>query len=189
MKMRLKPLLHRCQTIRPRDTESVPGVRVRRSPGSGVEPEVRFQRENNFQAAFLSLDDINIKEMFETRAQVMRTVPFFMRGALRGGFRVAIDEVVAGRESGDRNREERGWKLFFLVPRMLLHRPRRGGLIPRKKLQERVDKFSRGSWVELARDGWAAAEPKQLQCTGTEEVTEMQTTEQHGQRSWQWLAS
>ena len=39
-----------------------------------------------------------------------------------------------------------------------MHRPRRGGLIPRKKLQERVDKFSRGFWVELARDSGAAAE-------------------------------
>ena len=71
----------------------------------------------------------------------MRTVPFFMRGVLLGGFRVAIDEVIAGGESGDRNCEERGWKLFFLVPRMLLHRPRRGGLIPHRKLQERADKF------------------------------------------------
>ena len=73
----------------------------------------------------------------------MRTGPNFMRGVLRGGFRVAIDEVIAGQESGDRNREERGWKLFFLVPRMLLHRTCRGGLIPRGKLQEREDKFSR----------------------------------------------
>ena len=104
------------------DTESVPDPEFE-SEEVRVEPEVRFEREHNFQAAFVSLDGINIMEMFETRAQVMRTVPFFMRGVLRGGFRVAIDEVVAGRESGDRNREERGWKLFFLVPRMLLHRP------------------------------------------------------------------
>ena len=71
---------------------------------------------------------------------------------------MAIEEVIAGRESGDRNCEERGWKLFFLVPRMLLHRSRRGGLIPRRKLQERADKFSRGSWVDLVRDGCTAAE-------------------------------
>ena len=39
------------------------------------------------------------------------------------------------------------------------------------------------SWPEIARQ-WLS-QPKQLQCAGTEEVTEMQTTEQHGQRSWQ----
>ena len=56
-------------------------------------------------------------------------------------------------QAGVRGQEPRG--MFFLVPRMLLHRPRRGSLIPRKKLQKRADKFSR---VELARDVWAAAE-------------------------------
>ena len=50
------------------DTESVPDPEFE-SEEVRVEPEVRFQRENNFQAAFLSLYDINIKEMFETRAQ------------------------------------------------------------------------------------------------------------------------
>ena len=60
------------------DTESLPDPEFE-SEEVLVEPEVRFQRGNNFQAAFLSLDGINIKEMFETRDQVMRTVPFFMR--------------------------------------------------------------------------------------------------------------
>ena len=115
-------------------------------------------REHSFRDAFVSLDGINTKEMFETRAQVLRTVPFFMRGVLRGAFRLAIDEVVAGRESGDRNREERGWKLFFLVPMMPLRRTRRGRLIPWKKWQDRADKFSTGSWVQLARDGWETAQ-------------------------------
>ena len=85
------------------DTESVPDPEFE-SEEVHVEPEVRFERDHNFQAAFVSVDGITIKEMFKTTAQVLRTVPFFMRGVLRGGFRMTVDAVVAGQESGDRNR-------------------------------------------------------------------------------------
>ena len=43
----------------------------------------------------------------------------------------------------------RGWKLFMLLPRMLLCRPPRGGLIPRKRLEERLAAFNAGDWVTL----------------------------------------
>ena len=44
---------------------------------------------------------------------------------------------------------ERGWKLFFLIPRMLLSRLPRGGLIPRKKLESRFAALAAGHWIEL----------------------------------------
>ena len=37
----------------------------------------------------------------------------------------------------------RAWKLFLLLPRMLLHRPPRGGFIPKCQLLERFARFSR----------------------------------------------
>ena len=46
-------------------------------------------------------------------------------------------------------RQERGWKLFLLLPRMLLHRSPRGGLIPRAKLLDRFEMFIRGRWTDL----------------------------------------
>ena len=39
----------------------------------------------------------------------------------------------------------------MLFPRMLLHRPPRGGLISKAKLSERFDKFVRGEWNQLIR--------------------------------------
>ena len=47
--------------------------------------------------------------------------------------------------------EARGWKLFFFLPRLLLFRPHRGGLVPRARLQERVSRFASGEWVDLLR--------------------------------------
>ena len=120
------------------DTESIPDPEFE-TEEVRVEPEVRFQRKTIFWPRSSVLMTSTSRRCSRLGPRFMRTVPFFMRGVLRGSFRVAIDEAVAGRESGDRNR---------VVPRMLLHRPRRDGLIPRKKLQERVDKSSRGSRAE-----------------------------------------
>ena len=43
--------------------------------------------------------------------------------AFRNALRVALSEILEGSAAGDELREERGWKLFFLLPRMLLSRP------------------------------------------------------------------
>ena len=43
----------------------------------------------------------------------------------------------------------RGWKVFFLVPRLLLFRPKRGGSVPRKQLEDRVAFFQHGEWDVL----------------------------------------
>ena len=54
-----------------------------------------------------------------------------------------------GQHDRDHTTEMRGWKLFFLLPRILLHRPPRGGFVPKAQLQERVDKFLQGHWIAL----------------------------------------
>ena len=51
----------------------------------------------------------------------------------------------------------RGWKLFLLLPRMLLSRPPRGGLIPRQRLEERLATFNAGEWVQLLESPMEAA--------------------------------
>ena len=53
----------------------------------------------------------------------------------------------------DEQRLCRGWKLFLLVPRMLLFRSVRGGLIPKNQLRGRFDRFVRGEWIGLLIEG------------------------------------
>ena len=67
---------------------------------------------------------------------------------------MALGEVQAGFERDS----ERGWKLFMALPRMLLHRPGRGGLISKNKLKERVAQFSKGDWLTLLRWSESIAE-------------------------------
>ena len=49
----------------------------------------------------------------------------------------------------DANGERRAWKLFALLPLMLLHRPRAVGSLGRDELARRVDEFTQGSWMQL----------------------------------------
>ena len=84
--------------------------------------------------------------------QTMKTVPFFLRSAFRAAVRTSLQEIMSGWDHRDEVKQERGWKLFFLLPRMLLSRPCRGGLVPRKKLETRFQKFFAGDWLDLIYD-------------------------------------
>ena len=79
----------------------------------------------------------------------MKSVPRFLRGPCRTALRIALTEVLEGIDRGDVTRQVRWWKLLLLLPRMLLHRPPRGGLISKEKLGKRLDMFARGEWIEL----------------------------------------
>ena len=62
---------------------------------------------------------------------------------------MSLEEILKGRARSDSVKENRGWKLFFLLPRLFLFRPPRGGLVPKARLQERVSMFSAGDWLTL----------------------------------------
>ena len=87
--------------------------------------------------------------MFKTRAHVMKSSPKFLRRTYKSAMRVALREWEAGTEVGDEVRRRRAWKLFLLLPRMLLHKPVRGGLVPKSKMSERFASFSQGRWEDL----------------------------------------
>ena len=51
----------------------------------------------------------------------------------------------------------RAWKLFLLVPRMLLHKAPGERSVGKELLQARADDFARGLWLELLDDASACA--------------------------------
>ena len=52
-----------------------------------------------------SLDGVDLKDRFKSRACVMRTVPHIMKGALRLGLRAALEEVLIGQLSTERRKD------------------------------------------------------------------------------------
>ena len=130
------------------DTESLPGdgasaVSVLTEPDA----EVRVPRVTSVEirAAFEFLDTVDLRATFSRRACVMKTTPHFLRGPCRNALRLAMEEAVRAGEV----HQNRGWKLFLLLPRLLLHRPPRGGKVHRSKWVERFDDFARGSWSKM----------------------------------------
>ena len=114
---------------------SVGGISER---GEGVEvinptpeaPPLAFiPRVTQHVDAFASLDGVTLRDVFDTRASVMHSVPYFLKGAIRGAIRVALQGILRGYELQSDLRITRGWKLFMLLPRLLLFRPRRGGKV------------------------------------------------------------
>ena len=70
---------------------------------------------------------------------------------------MALKEIVDSAEVNNTIRATRAWKLLLLLPRMLLFRPTRGGLVPRKKLEARFRQFHSGEWMQLLGEGTQCA--------------------------------
>ena len=96
---------------------------------------------------FASLDDVDLMQLFRRRGHVMRSVPQVMKGAYTAAMRISVEEVLRSKRVHDVEVEVRAWKLFLLLPRMLLFRPARGGKVSKGHLMERLDLFSSGQWA------------------------------------------
>ena len=95
------------------------------------------------------LDEVDPAVVFRQRAAVMKSVPHVLRGPFRNVLKLALEEASWGNCRDNEVRQERGWKLFMLLPRMLLHRPPGGGVIPRSKFVARFEVFARGEWIQF----------------------------------------
>ena len=92
---------------------------------------------------------MNLEEVFLSRTPMLKSCPGFLRGRFRHCFCVASRERYRAKLAGDAVAEERAWKLFGLIPVMLLHRPQGCGSVGKQELAERANKFGRGQWREL----------------------------------------
>ena len=128
----------------PDETMSVVGTEVVPSEPD-EELEGRASGAAVLRGAFVSLDQIDLADTLKRRPCVMKSVPRFLKGAFRNALQIAIEAA----NSSDESVAERGWKLFMLLPRMLLHRPARGGLVSKEKFANRFELFAGGEWLQL----------------------------------------
>ena len=155
--------VERMSTVSGSEEEPMPadGISVvsgEEEPTAPTEPELVVSELRDTSAvirdAFRRLDDVDVEDIFRKRGFVMKSIPFCLRGLYRVALRVALTESVAA----DPVRRGRGWKLFLLLPRMLLSRRARGGLVSREKLRKRFEWFNDGRWEELIRESQAIAD-------------------------------
>ena len=101
------------------------------------------------RVALHSLNEVDVQHIFRDRAVVIKSLPRLIRGAYKSAMRMALKEAVDRDTVGDELGLCRAWKLFLLLPWMMLLRPPRGGFIPKCQLHERFSLFSSGHWIEL----------------------------------------
>ena len=118
-------------------TAEVPRVRPRRGP------------RTKWHDAFISLDGIVLEDILSKRPSLLKSVPAFLKGQLRESYVVALEAAQRGRLRGDMQDRSRAWKLFLLLPRMLLHRPEGVLLIPKATFDDRFKRFNEGKWLEF----------------------------------------
>ena len=136
---------------------SVVGSEVGEAPDTLVECEIPGRDVRHtpaFRAALQSWDRVSLVEEFSRRPCIMKSVPKFFKGPYRKAMRVAMD----GANCGVPARQEGGWKLFVLLPRLLLFRHARGGNLGKEKFAKRYDMFVDGEWAELFRCSRKCAE-------------------------------
>ena len=77
-----------------------------------------------------SIDDVDFAGVFLRRPLVMRSVPRILQGPCTAAMRLALQEASQAQKDTDQVRLARAWKLFLLLPRMLLWRPEGGFWCP-----------------------------------------------------------
>ena len=73
------------------------------------------------RAGLAALDEWQLEEVFAHRGSLMRLVPRFLSGSFRVATKLALEEIVNGEASGNELQQEQAWKLFLLLPQMMLH--------------------------------------------------------------------
>ena len=100
-----------------------------------VRPPVAVMR-----AGFVQLDSWDLRDLFRQRGCPLKSVPRFLWGSFQICLKITLEEILAGIEGGS---------CFLLLPRMMFHRPPRGGLMGRDKLVARFDELAAGKWHDL----------------------------------------
>ena len=98
--------------------------------------------------------------------------------------RLALEEIELGTAAGDDRRRCQGWKLFVPLPRMLLYKPFRGGLVPKSRLLARFSAFSNGDWEQLLIASRECAEAA-VQVRSRRRRTRVPTVDQRADRAEQ----
>ena len=107
-----------------------PGPTTHRTLGARSQPSAAGMPPGTWE----QLDFMHAEDLFFKEIPMLRSCPKFLRGRLREGFACALRERFRAKQVGDEVGERRAWKLFALIPLMLLHRLRSTGSVGRDEL-------------------------------------------------------
>ncbi len=140
--------------VEPNATEADVDQNARRQ-GDAELPSIQ-RGHASIRRALEALDGVDLAAEFRLRVPVLQGVPRFFHGCWRNALRLALEEVRAGAAEGQNSvRHRRAWTLFYLLSRMLLHKPLGAAGVSREILMRRFEQFQRGEWLALLRESRA----------------------------------
>ena len=169
-----------CYTVHVSRQLAVPPT-IRESPRSRV-VQRRTSPSSFPDGSWEQMDDLDLSDLFLMRIPMLRSCPHFLRARLRQSFGAALEERHRAKVAGDEQAESRAWKLFGLIPLMLLHRPRGTGSLGRDELARRAELFAEGRWVELIERARQCATPISMTKPELDEGQEQQRRGNAAQR-------
>ena len=102
--------------------------------------------------AWATLDSIDLAEEWKHACATVREVPEFFRRQVQEAFHVATSRIRTMHGKDKEKELERAWKLFLLLPRMLLSRTKSKGEDGKKEFFARFRSFQRGDWLTLVQN-------------------------------------
>ena len=101
------------------------------------------------RAAFAAIEPYDVETVLSHPCSMLRAPPHFLKGPLQKALRFALDLIYhAGSPEG--LGQEQAWKIWLLLPRMLLFR-HPGSSVPKREFLARFDDFFHGRWQALVR--------------------------------------
>ena len=110
----------------------------------GREVDVDFPRNVFLRMALSLLGDVDTRVVLRQREAVTGIVSLLSQLIQESWFWQNWEN-----HRMDMVQQERRWKLFMFVPKMLLHKPSGGGLISKEKLVGRFQMFATRKWIPL----------------------------------------
>ena len=95
------------------------------------------------------LDDLDLLAEFRRRVPTLQTVPRFLVTGVRRAFVAALDAIRSAHVGRVEVKRVRAWKLFFMLPRLLLARCPQAGTEGRAVLMRRLQLLQQGNLVAL----------------------------------------
>ena len=136
----------RVRSSSPRPPASLPNARPDSTPPPPPPPPMPPPAE---PSGWTALDGIDLLPVLRQRAFLFQSVPRRLQPTFQQALRLALAGVTHPSSGAE---QCRGWKLFLLAPRMLLHQGTPGATLPPEELDRRAAQFRAGDWVRLLHD-------------------------------------
>ena len=108
-----------------------------------------------FSRALVSLDALELQPILRQKTFFFQQPPQFLRGRVRQALSFACACII---QANTATESTRAWKLFLLLPRLLLQRKPGQRLLPKPDWRRRIEQFQAGEWLTLLQESTPAPE-------------------------------